>query len=172
MLHTFVGRDLDEVMRLVREPFLEYLRTSTDLINQVQWETTSFAKPGRTTTDSASVPDLDELDPDEVAVIMDHAFERYVGTAGLFGTPESCLAQIDQFRELGVDEIACLIDFGVDEDVVLDGLEHLDELRRLANVGVGLAGQEVAPAQGRRRPTPTSTTISTPAWSPRSPGTA
>ena len=148
MLHTFVGRDLDEVMRLVREPFLEYLRTSTDLINQVQWETTSFAKPGRTTTDSASVPDLDELDPEEVAVIMDHAFARYVGAAGLFGTPESCLAQIDKFRELGVDEIACLIDFGVDEDVVLDGLEHLDELRRLANVGVGLAAQEVAPAQG------------------------
>ena len=45
MLHTFVGRDVDEVRGLVREPFLDYLKTSTDLINKVQWELTSFAKP-------------------------------------------------------------------------------------------------------------------------------
>jgi acyl-CoA synthetase (AMP-forming)/AMP-acid ligase II/SAM-dependent methyltransferase/acyl carrier protein len=148
MLHTFVGRDVDEVKRLVREPFLDYLKTSTDLINKVQWETTSFAKPGETPAPGAassmpaaaasSVPDLDDLEPDEIAVIMDHAFERYVGAAGLFGTPESCLAQVDRLRELGVDEIACLIDFGVDQDTVLAGLEDLDELRRAANAGVGV----------------------------------
>jgi natural product biosynthesis luciferase-like monooxygenase protein len=129
MLHTFVGDDDETVRNLVREPFLEYLRTSTDLINKVQWETTSFAKPGQAPTEETSVPDLDELDPDEIAVIMDHAFERYVTTAGLFGTPESCLAQVDHLRALGVDEIACLIDFGVDEDVVLDALRNLDALR-------------------------------------------
>ena len=136
MLHTFVGRDADEVRALVREPFLDYLRTSTDLINKVQWETTSFAKPGETPSAGASVPDLDDLDADEIAVIMDHAFERYVGSAGLFGTPESCLAQVDRLRDLGVDEIACLIDFGVDQDVVLANLENLDELRRAANAAV------------------------------------
>ena len=69
---------------------------------------------------------------------MDHAFERYVGSAGLFGTPESCLAQVDHLRSLGVDEIACLIDFGVDQDTVLAALEDLDELRRAANAGVGV----------------------------------
>jgi natural product biosynthesis luciferase-like monooxygenase protein len=150
MLHTFVGRDADEVRALVREPFLDYLRSSTDLINKVQWETTSFAKPGQAEVDGspaggparlapggASVPDLDDLDPDEIAVIMDHAFARYVGSAGLFGTPESCLAQVDRLRDLGVDEIACLIDFGVDQDVVLANLENLDELRRAANAGSG-----------------------------------
>ena len=67
--------------------------------------------------DGVAGADLDDLDADEIAVIMDHAFERYVGTAGLFGTPESCLATVDRLRELGVDEIACLIDFGVDDDV-------------------------------------------------------
>ena len=133
MLHTFVGRDLTQVRQLVREPFLEYLRTSTDLINKVQWEQTSFAKPGETPTAGSSAPDLDQLDPDEIAAIMDHAFERYVGAAGVFGTPSSCLAQVDRLRELGVDEIACLIDFGVDEDSVLEALDNLDELRRAAN---------------------------------------
>ena len=156
----------------MREPFLEYLRTSTDLINKVQWETTSFAKPGRTATaDSASVPDLDELDPDEMAVIMDHAFERYFGTAGLFGTPESCLAQVDRLRELGVDEIACLIDFGVDEDVVLDA-PRAPRRAAPARQRRRRTAAEVAPAArldgDRRRPT----TSSTPASSPRSAATA
>ena len=45
MLHTFVGRDVDEVKRLVREPFLDYLKTSTDLINKVQWERRASPSP-------------------------------------------------------------------------------------------------------------------------------
>jgi natural product biosynthesis luciferase-like monooxygenase protein len=133
MLHTFVGRDDAAVRALVREPFLDYLKTSTDLINKVQWEQTSFAKPGEVPAAGSSVPDLDDLDPDEIAAIMDHAFERYVGAAGLFGTARSCVAQIERMRDLGVDEIACLIDFGVDQATVLDALENLDELRRAVN---------------------------------------
>ncbi|HEY0494122.1 MAG TPA: hypothetical protein VGD48_00170, partial [Kutzneria sp.] len=110
--------------------FLAYLRTSTDLINTMQWEQTSFAKPGQSAPQDGSVPNLDDLEPDDIAAIMDHAFERYVGSAGLFGTPESCLARVDHLRDLGVDEIACLIDFGVAPDVVLKSLHHLAELRR------------------------------------------
>ena len=56
MLHTFVGRDVEEVRELVREPFLDYLRTSTDLINKVQWEQTSFAKPGDAARPTRSGP--------------------------------------------------------------------------------------------------------------------
>ncbi len=44
MLHTFVGRTLEEVRAKVRGPFLDYLRTSTDLINKARWELTAFAK--------------------------------------------------------------------------------------------------------------------------------
>jgi len=31
---------------------------------------------------------------------------------------------------IGVDEVACLIDFVGDTDIVLDGLEHLDRLKQ------------------------------------------
>jgi acyl-CoA synthetase (AMP-forming)/AMP-acid ligase II len=65
-----------------------------------------------------------------MSALLDHAFERYFATAGLFGTPESCMAMVDRLRDLGVDEIACLIDFGVDSDSVLANLPQLDELRR------------------------------------------
>src|SRR5205085_11699814 len=95
MLHTYVGRSVDDVRRIVREPFLEYLRTSTDLINQVRWEETSFAKPDAQRTGSGEAAgDLGDLTDEEMAVIMDHAFERYFHSAGLFGTPDSCLATI------------------------------------------------------------------------------
>ncbi len=135
MLHTFVGADDETVRRLVREPFLEYLRTSTDLINKMQWEQTSFAKAGLS-REQQSGPDLADLSDEDMAAIMDHAFDRYFRTAGLFGTPESCVATIDRLNDLGVDEVACLIDFGVDDDEVLASLEHLDRLRRLVNTAV------------------------------------
>jgi acyl-CoA synthetase (AMP-forming)/AMP-acid ligase II/predicted RNA methylase/acyl carrier protein len=37
---------------------------------------------------------------------------------------------VERLRGLGVDELACLIDFGVDTDAVLASLPHLDELRQ------------------------------------------
>jgi hypothetical protein len=38
---------------------------------------------------------------------------------------------VDRLRSIGVDEVACLIDFGVDTSLALDGLGRLDELRRI-----------------------------------------
>lgn len=130
MLHTFVGPDLDEVRRKVRTPFLEYLKTSTDLIQKARWECPAFAtSPNQ---QLAPVND-DQLTAAEMQALMDHAFERYFGSSGLFGTPETCLPMVEQLKEIGVDEIACLIDFGVDEDAVLEGLRYLNELRQRSN---------------------------------------
>jgi hypothetical protein len=47
------------------------------------------------------------------------------------GTPESCVRLVEQIAEAGVDELACLIDFGLPTNEVLAGLESLDALRRL-----------------------------------------
>jgi natural product biosynthesis luciferase-like monooxygenase protein len=135
MLHTFVGPEADGVRETVRAPFLEYLRTSTDLINKARWELTAFAKPHAQRSPQQGATDLDDLAPEEMSAILDHAFERYFSTAGLFGTPQSCLTKVRELETVGVDEIACLVDFGVPADVVLENLRHLDELRALANAG-------------------------------------
>ncbi|WFU79161.1 LLM class flavin-dependent oxidoreductase [Bradyrhizobium sp. CIAT3101] len=134
MLHTFVGPDAETVRSKVRGPFLEYLKTSTDLISKMRWELTAFAKGDDRQASAVQQMNLAELDVEELNVIMEHAFERYFNTAGLFGSPSSCLATIDKLKQFGVDEIACLIDFGVSADDVLASLPHLDELRRLANL--------------------------------------
>jgi natural product biosynthesis luciferase-like monooxygenase protein len=138
MLHTFVGRDLDEVKRKVRGPFLDYLRSSTDLISKARWEQSMFARPDKQRADAPGAPGpaagpgkgLEDLTPEEMDAMMAHAFERYFKTTGLFGTPESCMEMTEKLRGAGVDEIACLIDFGVDTASVLESLEPLNELRK------------------------------------------
>jgi natural product biosynthesis luciferase-like monooxygenase protein len=152
MLHTFVGRSLEEVRAKVRGPFLEYLRTSTDLINKARWELTAFAKANDRATAGGATMNLDDLSPEDMDAILDHAFERYFATAGLFGTPETCLETVDRLRDLGVDEIACLIDFGIDTDSVLASLPQLDELRRRSEPDVETNETEdyTIPAQIRR----------------------
>ncbi|MFD1952571.1 MupA/Atu3671 family FMN-dependent luciferase-like monooxygenase [Sphingomonas arantia] len=129
MLHSFVGDDPDAVRDAVRQPLTDYLRTSTNLLKSFGWSFPAFRRrPGMTDTQ----PDLAGLDDDEMAALLDHAFTRYHDTGGLFGTPAHCLAMVDRVRAAGVDEIACLIDFGVPAQTVLDHLPALDRLRQLA----------------------------------------
>src|SRR5882757_2910542 len=144
MLHTFVGAEVDEVRRKVRGPFLEYLKTSTDLIAKMRWELTAFAKGDDRKESTAPQMSLADLQPEELDAIMEHAFERYFKTAGLFGTPTSCLATIEKLKQFGVDEIACLIDFGVSADEVLASLPHLDALRRISNPSITEISNEPA----------------------------
>jgi natural product biosynthesis luciferase-like monooxygenase protein/amino acid adenylation domain-containing protein len=111
MLHTFVGEDIELVRQVVRPPFIEYLRSSVDLW-QNQWE------------------DLAALSAQNQEQVLSYAFERYFQTHGLFGTPHTCMKMVDRLKAIGIDEIACLIDFGVDIDTVLDGLYSLNALRK------------------------------------------
>ncbi|MEV4603173.1 MupA/Atu3671 family FMN-dependent luciferase-like monooxygenase [Amycolatopsis sp. NPDC049253] len=116
MLHAFVDPDREKVLRTVREPFKNYLRTSLGLAKILGQRMGMDFDPRTITKD-----DLDAL--------LDHAFDRYVGSSGLFGTPEECLALVDELGAIGVDEVACLVDFGVGTDDVLASLAHLNTVR-------------------------------------------
>ena len=61
--------------------------------------------------------------------LLDFAFERYFNTRALFGTPQSCISMITSLQKIGVDEIACLLDFGLDKETVLNGLDYLHQLK-------------------------------------------
>ncbi|MDC0710660.1 LLM class flavin-dependent oxidoreductase [Stigmatella sp. ncwal1] len=120
MLHTFVGDNLEEVKRHVRGPFCNYLRTSLDLIQNLARSMGVDVKAQGFTED-------------DMEALLGHAFERYFGTSSLMGTVDSCSQMVDRLRAIGVDELGCLIDFGVDADRVLASLPKLDELRRAVN---------------------------------------
>ncbi len=132
MLHTFVGTDVEQVKRVVRDPFMSYLRTSTDLVKKARWEFPAFARPGMAPP-TPGESGLDDMSADEETALMAAAFERYFRTHGLFGTPESCGEMIATLQDIGVNEVACLIDFGVDQDLVLENLTHLNTLRERSN---------------------------------------
>ena len=125
MLHTFVSDDLEKVKETVRGPLTEYLRTSAGLIRKYSWSFPTFKKQGL----SADEVDFGDLSPEELDAVLDHAFERYYETSGLFGTPETCAGMIAKLKANDIDEVACLVDFGVGADLVLENLPHLNTLR-------------------------------------------
>lgn len=130
MLHTFVGDDNDEVKNTVRRPMMNYLGSSLGLVKGFASSWTAFKKraDGSTSVDV----DLDSLSAEEMDGLLEYSFERYFETSGLFGDLERTLGIVDDLKGLGIDEIACLIDFGVDEDTTLEHLAHLNRLRELA----------------------------------------
>jgi natural product biosynthesis luciferase-like monooxygenase protein len=144
MLHTFVGDDVDEVREQVRAPMKEYLRSSVGLIQAAAWTFPTFKQA--TTGDDGKFT-MENLSPEELDAVLDFSFERYFETSGLFGTPETCLRLVERLREIEVDEIACLIDFHTDADVVLAHLPKLDAVRAEATRPRPAAGAEVAVLQ-------------------------
>lgn len=115
MVHTFMLGDAEEAKRRARGPFRAYLRSSTEL-----WRTL-FATTGQEFPESGAEEYLD--------VVIDQAIERYFGHSGLFGSPETCAALVRTLGTAGVDEIACLIDFGMSDADALEGLTWIDRLR-------------------------------------------
>jgi natural product biosynthesis luciferase-like monooxygenase protein len=117
MLHTLLGDDRVDVRETVREPFSGYLRSSADLIVRAA---------------SGILPlgfDLEKLPERDKQFLVAHAFDRYFSTSGLFGTVDDGVETVQRLRAIGVDEIACLIDFGVPAGEVLASLRYLAELR-------------------------------------------
>lgn len=127
MLHAFVGPDDDEIREQVREPLKAYLRSSVDLIQRAAWTFPTFRE--RAVNGGASVS-LDVLSDEELDEVLDFSFERYFETSGLLGSPERCVALAEELAAIGVDEIACLVDFHGTTDVELAHLPDLDAVRR------------------------------------------
>jgi len=130
MLHTFLGRDLEEVREMVREPFSDYLRSAVRLEQK--------AAEGGGVISGGHRIEAHALPETTMASLLDLTFNRYFERAALMGTPESCRRFLWELADAGVDEIACLVDFGLPRNAVLASLEILAELRAF------LSGAEVA----------------------------
>ncbi|MEY9843507.1 natural product biosynthesis luciferase-like monooxygenase protein [Streptacidiphilus sp. BW17] len=119
MVHAYLGDDEDAVRELVREPLTAYLRSSVGLLLGSQARGAGRIDPAK----------LRDKDLDFLAA---RAFDRYYHHGGLLGTVPKAVRAVRRLADLGVDEVACLIDFGLPTKTVLDGFGSLDELRRLS----------------------------------------
>ena len=109
MLHTYLGGSVEQVREIVRGPFTNYLESSMSL-----WR--------------ARAKELDISDKKSKDLLLRFAFRRYFKSAALFGTVESCQPFVAELAAAGIDEIACLIDFGLTSDLVLAGLGEIAKL--------------------------------------------
>ncbi len=133
MLHTLLGADREEVRDLVREPLSEYLRSSLDLVAA----SNGLLPPG---LDPSTVPERDKV------ALVRSAFDRYFSTSGLFGTVADAERFVSRLAAVGVDEVACLVDYGVPAPDVMESLEYVAALGRRTAAG----------ARPRDLPTPVS----------------
>ena len=121
MLHTFLGPDREVVRKTVREPFRSYLRSAISL-EQMAAEAGGAVSGGHRMA-------AEEIEPEHLEALLDLTFERYFERGSLMGQPDDCRDLVGRLAELGVDEIACLIDFLDDTARILSGLSYLDQLR-------------------------------------------
>lgn len=115
MVHTFVGETDEKVKSIVKEPFTEYIASSVQ-----QWSHMS-----------RKVENLDEYDREKM---LDYAFEQYFHSAALFGSVANCKEKMKGFKKLGINELACLIDFGPSPEEVMGSLELLSKLIKLSGI--------------------------------------
>ncbi|MEM6846867.1 MAG: amino acid adenylation domain-containing protein [Pseudomonadota bacterium] len=113
MVHTFLAPTTDAARTAVADPMRRYIIEATDL--------------ARSSGLGAEV-----LGPAADAMV-DNAVAQFLDTRGLFGTPRDALARVLEWQALGIDEIACLIDFGLPAEQVLAHLDHIFELNDLAS---------------------------------------
>jgi natural product biosynthesis luciferase-like monooxygenase protein/amino acid adenylation domain-containing protein len=132
MLHTYVGDSMEAVKAVVRDPMCKYLGTSLDLIKNAPFAFPTFKLPSESVADKVK-RGLSTFSREDMEVLLEFAFERYFETSGLFGTVERCVDMVDRCKVAGVDEIGCLIDFGVPVGQALQGLRALNDVRVRSN---------------------------------------
>lgn len=109
MAHTFIGTDDDHVWSVAGTSLLRYLETRVDM-------------------DAKQYEGL-EISDEERAFLARRGAEQFLGETSLIGTAETCAERAAKFHALGVDELACLIDFGVPYDEVMASLERVIALK-------------------------------------------
>lgn len=135
MLHTFVGENVEQVRQTVRDPFRNYLRSSVGLL----------ADFGRSVGIDVSAA---QKESPKMEVLLDHAFERYFNDATLMGTPQSCRRTLRRLQEIAVDEVACLIDFGVATDESLRSIRALATMKDAVAAEIAVSTEVAGPRTG------------------------
>ena len=114
MLHTFVNNNISIVEEAVENPFKDYIRSSLNAHVKAAID--------------QQKKDAESIGEEEKQKILNYAYQRYFKTSALFGSVETCQKFVDKAINIGVNDIACLVDFGVDYRQVKESLPYLRQL--------------------------------------------
>jgi natural product biosynthesis luciferase-like monooxygenase protein len=114
-LHTFLADTDDEVRRHADAPYHAYLKSNIKLLSKL--------------AQSRNVPiNLEQLAPAQLDEAITWVFEKFLRQRSLMGTPESCVGLVTRLAQVGVQEVACLLDFGPLPHAILASLPKLRKL--------------------------------------------
>jgi natural product biosynthesis luciferase-like monooxygenase protein/amino acid adenylation domain-containing protein len=117
LLHTYLGEDLEKARAEAFEPFCNYMRSSLSLFGQV-------------TNSLGFNIDLATTSEEDLRFLLRRAFARYCESRALIGTVESSAPIVDALLDIGADEIACFVDFGLSAEQLRRGLPLVNALKQ------------------------------------------
>ncbi|MFD0026477.1 MupA/Atu3671 family FMN-dependent luciferase-like monooxygenase [Streptomyces sp. NPDC058382] len=132
MMHTYVADDADEARRVGGGSLRDYLLSAIDL------EAAAVGAGGRMSGNKEGRDVLSAVSAQRK--LAELGVNRYLSGNSLIGSVDECTETARRVHAAGVDEIACLVDFVADPELVLGSLE------RLAAVRVAAASRAAEPA--------------------------
>ncbi|NML37858.1 LLM class flavin-dependent oxidoreductase [Chitinophaga sp. G-6-1-13] len=129
MVHTYLGESDEEVRQLVREPLKSYIRSSTQLIQAMAGSNSGAGNAKEVAGRYGGVND--QLPESLLQELTELAFERFFEQAGLLGSVTKAEKLLHRLKSYDVNEVACLIDFGLGRDDIRKGFAYLNQLRTL-----------------------------------------
>jgi natural product biosynthesis luciferase-like monooxygenase protein len=127
MAHTFVGANDEEIRTIAKPAMAEYLKVNIDMQKDHCAATTDDRGALRKT--SWVKPEISTLTPQQTEEMIEfQVLNNLRGPLSFIGTFDQCARQAERLSEIGVDEIACLIDFGVGFNHAMGSLRLLSKL--------------------------------------------
>ncbi len=115
-LHTFVAASDSEVQAVALPAYARYLKANLNMLKSLA------VSRGRQL-------DLSGLTGRELDEAIQYLVEKFLADRSLLGTVDSCDALVRRLAQVGVSEVACLVDFGPDPEAIESALENLCRLK-------------------------------------------
>jgi len=116
MAHTYVGADREAIRNIAKPALTSYLKVNLEM----QKDNSAGKK------DEKGFTQLNERESE--IMIRTQVNNDLLSPLSFVGTLEHCTEQAARLKESGVDEIACLIDFGIGRKEVMASLARLSTL--------------------------------------------
>ena len=114
LLYTYLDSTVEKARETARKPLSDYLRSYLD---------NSQKRVEKQVGEGAAV------DEEDIEFLMNRACDDYFNGKSLIGTPESVAPVVARLHSIGVDEIGCFVDFGVEPSLALKSLAEVVKLK-------------------------------------------
>jgi len=119
MAHAYVGKDERSVLETAAPALRAYLHENL----AIQQTNANLGRP----TGPGNHDEV-QLTEDDREFLVQRAASQFISESGFIGTKETCGESAARLYAVGVDEVACLIDFGIPLDETMRSLGRIAEL--------------------------------------------